>query len=255
LVLILVSATVLRADLPFDFTVTPTGISDAVYHETVSRFRLASQEGDFTLPRTGTQEMLRRHRGKGETVITIRTGLSRRETLSEKDAAALRADTRFLTLDSPGVREAAARLRGSADPIADVERFVHDRIVDKSPGIPLIPANEVLRLRRGDCTEHSVLSAALLRSLGVPSRALVGVYLAEEFMGKKDVFVYHMWVEAYRDGGWRMVDATRPGAKAANRYIAFGLHNLKTDMPRSYLRAIGSLRGLSILYCGKDECE
>lgn len=255
LVLILVTATGLRADLPFDFTVTPTGIRDAVYREAVSRFRLASREEDFTLPQTGTQAILRRYRGKGETEIIIRTGLTREEALPDGDAAATRADTRFLTLDSTGIRGAAARLRGSADTIAAVERFVHDRIVDKSPGIPLIPAEEVLRIRRGDCTEHSVLAAALLRSLGVPSRALVGVYLAKEFMGKKDVFVYHMWVEAYRDGGWRLVDATRPGEKATNRYIAFGFHNLKTEMPRSYLRAVGSIRELSIRYCGNGECE
>lgn len=254
--LMALSAATLHADLPFDFTITPANLDGTVYRERVSHFSLSSPDGGFTLPLTGTQAVLKCLREKGKTVIVIRTGLSREETLAERDAAASLEDTRFLTLDSPGIRAVSSRLRGAADPIEAVEQFVHGHIAEKKPGIPLIPAKEVLRIRRGDCTEHSVLAAALLRSLAVPARALVGVYLAEEFMGKKDVFVYHMWVEAYRDGRWRIVDATRPGGRATNRYIAFALHNLKTETPLPYLRAIGAVQGLSIRYCGRRvECD
>ena len=248
-------AAALLADLPFNFTITPHYFDDAIYREGVSLFRLSSAEADFTLPATGHQVVVRRSAEGGRGVVVLRTGAPVEEALSEGDARALLADTRFLTMDAPEIRAAAARLRGAVDPIAAVERFVHDRIADKEPGIPLIPAREVLRLRRGDCTEHSVLATALLRSLGVPARALAGVYLAGDFMGKKNVFVYHMWVEAHHDGRWRLVDATRPGGRGANRYIAFAPHNLKTETPLAYLRAIGAIRGLSIRYCGGDRCD
>jgi transglutaminase-like putative cysteine protease len=113
-----------------------------------------------------------------------------------------------------------------------------------------VPAPQVYRMRRGDCTEHSVLAVALLRRIGIPARAIMGMYLADEFLGKKNVFVYHMWVEAWWKGNWRTVDATRPGVRDLNRYIALAWHNLKAEAPLPYLRAISAIQDLTIEYLG-----
>ena len=59
-------------------------------------------------------------------------------------------------------------------------------------------ASEAARTREGDCTECAVLLAALLRANGIPSRCVNGlVYSEDDFAGQKDVFVYHMWTQAW----------------------------------------------------------
>ncbi len=110
----------------------------------------------------------------------------------------------------------------------------------------MLPASAILKNRTGDCTEHSVLTAALLRACGIPARCVVGVILSEDFNGKKNVFVYHMWVEAFYNKRWIQVDSTRPGSLHLNRYIAFTYHSLTTEMPMDYMSAISSLTDLTI---------
>lgn len=59
----------------------------------------------------------------------------------------------------------------------------------------------VLKERKGDCNEHSVLYAALARAVGIPAKVVVGlVYL-------DGAFYYHAWNEVYLDG-WVPVDPT-----------------------------------------------
>jgi transglutaminase-like putative cysteine protease len=55
-------------------------------------------------------------------------------------------------------------------------------------------------MRRGDCNEHAVLVAALLRAAGVPTRIVAGLAYAG------DGFYYHAWNEVWLDG-WMSADA------------------------------------------------
>ena len=65
-------------------------------------------------------------------------------------------------------------------------------------------ASEVAESLSGDCTEHAVLLAAMLRARQIPSRVVVGLVYAE----KLEAFGGHMWTEAYLDGHWLPLDAT-----------------------------------------------
>ena len=38
--------------------------------------------------------------------------------------------------------------------------------------------------------------------MGIPTRVATGLVYADEFEGKKDVLVYHMWTQFYLDGEW-----------------------------------------------------
>jgi hypothetical protein len=73
-------------------------------------------------------------------------------------------------------------------------------------------ASEVARTRQGDCSEHAVLLAALLRGAGIPSRTVSGLIYTDEFLGRKNVFAYHMWTQAWLTQGvggrWVDLDAT-----------------------------------------------
>lgn len=74
------------------------------------------------------------------------------------------------------------------------------RSVEKKPALSVPNALEVLKNRTGDCNEHAVLTAALLRAAGIPAQIETGlVYL-------RGRFYYHAWNVAYV-GQWVTVDA------------------------------------------------
>lgn len=249
MILVAISSAARTVDA-FNYMISITNFDRKIYTEPTSRFRLTSSDPDFTLISTGCQAIIASSLVDGKRTIEIRTGKIQTASSTGEDLSAYLADTRFLSLSSPEIAGAAARLKHSADPLTATEGFVSRHITTKGLGIPIIPADQVYRMRRGDCTEHSVLAIALLRKQGVPARAVVGMYCAALFQGKRDVFVYHMWVEAFYNGRWRLLDAANPGGKGSNRYIAFAGHNLKSETPLSYLRAVSAIQDLSVAYLG-----
>lgn len=224
------------------FSVPARGDVERIPLERTSTYRLSSSDPAFSLPDTPFQRVAARKARKGGVHITLRAG----EPGASPPPTGYLEDTPLLTLDDPAIRSLAARAKGLGEPVVAVARLVHAYITDKRAGIPIIPAREIALGRAGDCTEHAVLAVALLRSLGVPARAVVGMIYSESFEGARNVFVFHMWAEAYSDGRWVLVDATRPEGDGANRYVAFAHHHLKTATPLSYLRAVSAIKDLTV---------
>lgn len=244
----LFSTPALHSTDPFNYSVPVKNFNPVIYREHNSRYRVTSSDPEFTLIRTSSQRIINEGIVGGKKTVIIEAGLLEKSP-SEKDGlSGYLKDTRFLNLSSPEITEAAAKLQNAEQTVSAVERFVYRHISDKTLGIPLMPAARIYRMKRGDCTEHSVLAVALLRKMKIPARAVVGMYLADEFLGKKNVFVYHMWAEAYWNGRWVLADATRPGENRTNRYIAFAFHSLSSEAPLSYLRAIGAIQDLEVEY-------
>ncbi|MBF5044553.1 transglutaminase domain-containing protein [Aggregicoccus sp. 17bor-14] len=78
--------------------------------------------------------------------------------------------------------------------------------LEKDYGASADRATDVLRQKKGDCTEHSLLAVALLRAAGIPSRRVDGVvYLMNE--DRVPALYWHEWVEAYV-GEWTQMDPT-----------------------------------------------
>jgi transglutaminase-like putative cysteine protease len=96
----------------------------------------------------------------------------------------------------------------------DLSRFVHGYVRTKDYDTGFATASEVVATRSGDCTEHSVLLAALLRAEGIPSRVVTGLVYLDRTAGAAGVFGYHMWVEAWIDGRWLDLDPTIPSPRA-----------------------------------------
>lgn len=223
------------------------GFSPAVLAEEASLFSITSSDKNFSLMENCSQKIVREDpAGTGKTIL-VKTG-ALTGSCPPGSGSGFLEDTRFLNLGSPEIRGMAARFRGSREPAADIERFVYAHISKKIIGIPLLTAAQIAESRTGDCTEHAVLAVALLRSLGIPARGVVGMYLSEGFEGHSNVFVYHMWAEALTEGKWQILDATRPGKKQLNRYVAFAYHSLKTEMPLAFLRAMSALRDMKVEY-------
>jgi transglutaminase-like putative cysteine protease len=248
ILVMLLAATAIHSADPFNYSVNIKNFTPSIYSEKTSRYRIESSDSEFSLIRTSYQRIIRQRKSNNKKTIDIETGQISSVSTTAEELSDFLKDTRFLNLASPEITGAAAGLSDSKDPIRAVEDYVYRHIADKTLGIPLMPAAQIYRMKRGDCTEHSVLAVALLRKLRVPARAVVGMYCADEFLGKRNVFVYHMWAEAYWKGRWRLADATRPGENRSNRYIAFTYHNLKAEAPLPYLRAISAIQDLSVEY-------
>ncbi len=233
-----------RAADPFMVTIPVRGEAAKIARESLTVYLVSSAEESFTLPGTPFQEIMKRENTGVRRSVLIRCGPARR--INDVPSGAELSDTQFLNLENPEIRRIAKKLEGAKDPVDAVERFVNRYIVEKSYGIPLMSAVNILKARSGDCTEHTVLSVAILRAMGIHTRAVVGMVFAGEFEGRHDVFVFHMWAEAHREGGWRLVDSANPGGKIPNRYIAIAAHSLKTEAPLAYLKAIAAIRELRV---------
>jgi hypothetical protein len=109
--------------------------------------------------------------------------------------------------NDPRVAELARKATpGLADPwpkAQAIQHWVAENIRDKNFETTFASASEVARDLTGDCTEHAVLVAAMCRSVGIPSRVVVGLIYSEPSQG----FGYHMWDEVYVNRRWVALDA------------------------------------------------
>ncbi len=105
---------------------------------------------------------------------------------------------------------------------ADVLReAVFSWISRKDYGTVFASASETVRNRTGDCSEHGVLLAALLRSEGIPARVASGaVYVPAGVISDEPVFGWHMWTQAIIDGHWVDLDATLPVSYTVGHLLA-----------------------------------
>jgi hypothetical protein len=109
-----------------------------------------------------------------------------------------------------------------------LRELVNRHIVDKHLGTAYASASETARTGSGDCTEHAVLLAALLKARMIPSRVCHGLVYVElggsAINGQAEVdaegnvidsaasgdgqFGWHMWSQALINGHWHDLDAT-----------------------------------------------
>ncbi len=118
------------------------------------------------------------------------------------------ADTRFLQCRNRGVIEHAEKAAGEKSDPREVapamQVYVHKAMTNKNFSTAMASAAEVAKNLEGDCTEHAVLLAAMLRAKKIPSRIASGlVYIpSRKSMGG------HMWTEALVGDQWIPLDAT-----------------------------------------------
>ncbi len=148
--------------------------------------------------------MLRRD-ARGDLVLD-----SQRDRLSRivpEEQPTLSAPTTTYPAADPAIMLLARRATGQlTDPAHQVEalvRFVHGYIDYAEEDSGRTVAN-ILRDRRGDCTEYANLLTTMARSLGFAARTVTG--LAYDIEAKS--FALHNWSEVAIDGWWLPVDPT-----------------------------------------------
>jgi len=104
----------------------------------------------------------------------------------------------------PDISKLARELSGNQSDacrvIREMNRYVFATLVKRNTAT-FSSALETLHAGFGDCGEHAVLLAALLRASGIPARVVYGLV----YMPERKAYLYHAWVMAYA-GGWIFAD-------------------------------------------------
>lgn len=207
---------------PVDLSAPPAG-------STIRYELLPTCSQPLNIPQTDSQRVAVEN---GRVIITVQpatvSGAQKRPYEGDNPAAlaALRP-TAYLQADEPKVKDLAAAAVGqTTDALKaarQIEAFVNGYITTKDLSVGYASAAEVAASRQGDCSEHAVLTAALCRAAGIPARVVCGVVYVEQFASQKNVFGGHMWAEAFIDGKWIGLDATRVPEGVGATHIALAV--------------------------------
>ena len=125
---------------------------------------------------------------------------------NEADPVFLRPNAMITCRDARVLDHARKAVGNANDPwekAKKIQHWVAKNLNQKNFETGFAPASEVAETLSGDCTEHSVLVAAMCRASGVPSRVAVGLVYAETLGG----FGFHMWNEVFVNHRWVAIDA------------------------------------------------
>jgi len=145
-----------------------------------------------------------------------------------KDKTALEAlkPSSYVQSDNKKIKALAKKAIGNAKDAATaatrIEQFVRGYIKKKNLSVGYATAAEVAQSREGDCTEHAVLTAALCRASGIPSRVVMGLAYVESFGDHRNVFGPHAWNQAYIGGKWVGLDSALDGFNTGHIALACG---------------------------------
>ena len=179
--------------------------------------------------------------------ITVRSGDSPGAVVPAAAADRPTDDDRkpgvMIQSENPAVVALAGEVgRDHTDPIAlakALTRHVHARMKRVDYTQAFATAAEVARDLKGDCSEHAVLLAALLRARGIPARVAIGLVYVES----AQAFGYHMWSEAWTGERWLPLDAT-VGKVAGATHIKIAATSLAAGLSDpSFLRIARLLGG------------
>lgn len=219
----------------------------------------ANADGGIDLPSEGAQ-VARRLDARTQRVEIDAARGSAAAAGDAADPRWLRA-TELLDFENDAVRAllSKAKLSENADAYRDAEslrRLVFRHLHRKDLATAFGSAGDAARSQGGDCTEHAVLLAALLRAKGIPSRVASGLVYVPAMGAQGPGFGWHLWTQALvpaPSGGdaavWLDFDATLGGDgrgfHAAHILVATSdLAGGATDP--AFARAIGLLGGVEI---------
>jgi len=124
-------------------------------------------------------------------------------------------DEVFIEVSDPAVESVAKEIIGEeTDALTCVSKtldWVHKNI-EKHRALSLPSAKNVLKIKRGDCNEHTNLFVALLRSMGIPAKVVVGLLQTERG------YFYHAWASVYL-GRWVDIDPVRGEFPASTQHL------------------------------------
>ncbi len=134
--------------------------------------------------------------------------------------------TPFIQSNDSEIISLAKDIMGNEKDSLRAARLINDWVyknIEKKPIVSIPSAKEVLKMRAGDCNEHTTLFVALARAVKIPARINVGIV----YLGNR--FFYHAWPEVYV-GRWVAVDPTLNQFPADATHIRFVTGELDKQM-------------------------
>jgi hypothetical protein len=166
--------------------------------------------------------------------------LANKENAPNKDD--LQPNTMIQSDDATIQRIAKVVAVGEKDPwkiALELERFVNNYITEANFEHAFDTAAEVAAKRTGDCTEHSVLLAALCRARKIPARVAIGLV----YLRRDSLFAYHMWTEVWIKDRWIPIDATLARGGIGAAHIKLTTSSLTGASPQSVFLPVAQVVG------------
>lgn len=192
----------------FADSVVPIDLPLGEPNATISSIKVRLCGPDVTgIASTALQKVETAPDGKSAVIAVGRTAGRPVAATAEEMAVHLKA-TPLLPIGDPRIQALArSAIADARTPLEKVQRLlakVDAFIVNDATATPL-SLFDLLRIRRGDCTEHALLFNALARASGIPCREVTGyLYLGDQ----RRAFGGHAWCEVVLDGHWHAVDPT-----------------------------------------------
>ena len=210
------AATLIRSDRSIE---QPRQTRSAVFELKISQANEEHTATKINLPNSGYQRVTWKDPQTARIVVDLDKPV---KPINDYPNESHLAATAMLNHEDPAIEQLLKRaigsqqrkLTGSAK-TTYLCNFVQQHIQVKDLSVGFATAGEVARTRVGDCTEHAVLLAALLRAANIPSRTVSGLVYIDQFLNQHDVFGYHMWTQAWitdrnSSGRWIDLDAALP---------------------------------------------
>ena len=182
--------------------------------------------------------------------VIVDQSLKKKKVEGETDLKPFLSSSVYLDTDDLLIQKLAKKGKGKAKTSQEIAnkltKFVFRYMSNKNYEVGFATASEVARNKAGDCTEHSILLAALGRALGIPSRVVTGLVYADEFEDQKDVLVYHMWTQFYIDEQWVNLDSALGLVKCPADRITFSVDSLEEDTIASVLPLVELINNLKV---------
>jgi hypothetical protein len=176
------------------------------------------QGGAVTIPESDWQSV--ELQSDGSSIVTLtRPQVPRRQSApaARRPGANLQylQQTDILNFETHAVRTITLRAAGAVDTDYDqcvrMTRYLSTNLRRSRFSTSMLPADQVAKSMRGDCTEHAVLLAAMMRARGIPARVATGLIYVE----RVSAFTAHMWTEALIGDVWIPFDSATGDHKAA----------------------------------------
>ena len=195
----------------------------------VYRVTIVDQDPTDIIPPSDTQTLKKIDAETAElTVVSI--PIPRPATVG-KVADEYLESSQYLQRDDELIQKHANRAAGDATDPGEIARrmetYVREKLTKKNFSTAMASAAEVAKNLEGDCTEHAVLLAAMLRARRIPARIVVGLVYADRLFA----FGGHMWTEAYLNDQWVPLDATLGNGGIGAAHIKLADSALSDDGP------------------------
>ena len=130
------------------------------------------------------------------------------------------------------VHKIVGEIKGDEAKARTLLNWVYESL-EKRATVSVPNALDTLKAKSGDCNEHSVLFAALIRAAGIPAKVCTGLVYT------RGRFYYHAWNEVFL-GRWTTADSLMGQMPADVTHIKFVEGGL--DRQAEMVRVIGRLK-------------